>query len=254
MKNAGQRGEDRVDQSPVPTTATPTNARTPPTAPSFAGTENPSTEGDRSTQSHVSDDSDSERSEETPDGECSNLEGVIKDVLRTDEPEVIKMVFRDLDGKLECAPPHPNDRFEDSDLALLSLLDLQDPRPIENSGAFTTYAPSSSSGSSSSSHSQGNFEKQGGGASSSSTRQNSGSRDNPTGQGSNVPNENRGPGQSTKQQKNTAKSNVPHQTTSYPFRCIHNALAPEIFCVTHETQKKYSTCAGPGWNTIQHLK
>jgi hypothetical protein len=26
-------------------------------------------------------------------------------------------------------------------------------------------------------------------------------------------------------------------------------LAPDMFCVTHETQERFRACAGPGWNS-----
>jgi hypothetical protein len=126
------------------------NGRSSPAASSVAGTQNPSTEGNGSSQSGISSKVSDSGNEDNGDEDCSTLKGLINSVLRTD-PDVARIAFRVLAGKLECAPPNPNDRFEDSgDLSLLGLLELQDSTPIKNSGAFTTYAPSSSSRSSSS--------------------------------------------------------------------------------------------------------
>jgi hypothetical protein len=36
------------------------------------------------------------------------------------------------------------------------------------------------------------------------------------------------------------------------FRCPYHAFSPELFCGTGD--KKYRTCQGPGWKTIQALK
>lgn len=236
------------EEQSVYVSGTPVDRATP-IAPSFAGTENPSSQGTRSSQSHRSSEaSELASSEKSRDRGCNSLQDIIIEVLRPDT-EVADILYHSLDGKLECAPPNPNDRFEDSGLSLFSLLELQDPRPIENSGAFTTYAPSSSSGSSSSSSSQGNFSS-GGGFSSSSKSQNIG--------GGNISGppllpDDSSQGQLTKQQISPPRSSSQVAEQSF-FRCIHNALAPEIFRVTHETGKKYLTCAGPGWNSIQHYR
>src|SRR6266487_666754 len=123
-KTRPQHEEEDLDRASFTTSTTPNNRhnRSPPAAPSFAGTENPSTEGDGSSQSRKSSEvSDSGLSEDNDDEDCTTLHGVIKSVLRTD-PDVARILHRDLEGKLECAPPNPNDRFEDSDLSLLSLL------------------------------------------------------------------------------------------------------------------------------------
>jgi hypothetical protein len=168
-------------------------------------------------------------------------------VLRTD-PEVAELLFHELDGRLECVPPNDNDHFEESSgLSLLSILELQDSRIVQNSGAFT-YSPSSSSGSSSSSSTQ----NQGGAISPGSNGQSLSSGGTPIRRGPAPPNE--GSGQLVKSQKNNTRSNSSQSAKPHYFRCFYNAFAPEIFCVNHDTQERFRVCAGPGWNSIQHLK
>jgi hypothetical protein len=37
------------------------------------------------------------------------------------------------------------------------------------------------------------------------------------------------------------------------FRCIHNAVLPEVFCVNAKTQERFRRCTGPGWPSVLHL-
>jgi hypothetical protein len=121
---------------------------------SFSENEPPSTEGDKSSKSHpFSDISDCVPIKENMDNDEANpLKSLFESELT--DPEVAEILFQILAGKLECAAPNPDDHFvEGSDLSLLGLLELQDDCPVQNSGEFTTYAPSSSSSSSGSSSS-----------------------------------------------------------------------------------------------------
>jgi hypothetical protein len=240
------RDNEYLDQSSFTRSASPSN-RSHPAASSFSEGEDPSTEGDRSSQSQPpSTVSDSVTSDDSSDGDHGGtLQGVIRTVLRTD-PDVAELLFRALDGRLECAPPNHNNRFEEySGLDLLSILELQDSSIVQNSGAFTTHGPSSSSGSSST-------HNQGGAIQPSSNGSSLGPGGAPVGRGPAPPKEN--PGQLVRSQKNNARSNSSQSAKPHCFRCIHNALAPEIFCVNHVTQERFRPCAGPGWNSIQHLK
>ena len=239
-----QAGRDEVHHNPSTTTSNPIGNSFS-SSPSLAGTENPSTDSESSSQSRKSTDvSESDLNEDSGDEDSNSLEDVIKTILTDDE--VAAIVFRALDGKLECAPLNVNDNFEGSNLSLLDLLELQYSTPIQNSEAFTTYAPSSST------QSQVNFHGSSGFADASSSGQNSNQGNNSVGQ--NPPQDNRTQGRLTKQQNRNAQPAATEASKIYLFRCIHNALHPAIFCANHETKKKYATCAGPGWNTIQHLK
>lgn len=235
-----------LDQSSLTRSASPSN-RSHPAASSFSESGDPSTGGDRSSQSQPSSAvSDSVTSNDSSDEDHDGtLQGVIRTVLRTD-PDVAELLFRALDGRLECAPPNHSDHFEESSgLDLLSILELQDSSIVENSGVFTTRGPSSSSGSSST-HNQGGAIQQ------ASTGSSLGPGGASVGRGPAPPNENSG--QVAKSQKNNARSNSSQSARPHCFRCVHNALAPEIFCVNHATQERFRPCAGPGWNSIQHLK
>ncbi len=244
------RENEYPDQSSFTRSASPSN-RSHPGASSFSGSEDPSTEGDRSSQSQPSSVvSDSVTSDDSSDGDYGGtLQGVLRTVLRTD-PDVAEILFRALDGKLECAPPNHSDQFEESSgLDLLRILDLQDSSIFQNSGVLTTRGPTSSSGSSSGSSST---DHQGGAIQPQSNGSSLGPGGTPVGRGSAPPKENSG--QLVRSQRNNARSNSPQSAKPHCFRCIHNALAPEIFCVNHVTQERFRPCAGPGWNSIQHLK
>jgi len=247
MLTTGRPGESGyMDQFSITRSVSPSN-RSHPAGSSFSGSEDPSTEGDKSSQSQSSSTvSDSVTSDDSRDGnDGGTLQGVIRTVLRTD-PDVAELLFHALDGKLECAPPNHNHHFEESSgLDLLSILELQDSSIIQNSEGFTTHGPSSSSGSSSTN-------SQGGAIQASSNEPSLGPGGAPVGRGLVSSNENSG--QVVRSQKNNARSNSSQSTKPHCFRCIHNALEPEIFCVNHVTQEKFRPCAGPGWNSIQHLK
>lgn len=232
-----QRENEYLDQSSSTRSASPSNRSHPATS-SFSESQHTSTEGGKSSHSQPS----SAVSDSVND---DTLEGVIRNVLRTD-PEMAEIMIIALDGKLECAPPNHNDRFKESSrLDLLSILQLQDSSIVQNSGVLTTHGPSSSSGSSST-------QNQGRAIRPSSNGSNLSPGGAPVGRGPAPPNENSG--QVAKSQKNNARSSASQSARPYCFRCIHNALVPEIFCVNHVTQKQFRPCEGPGWNSIQHLK
>lgn len=241
------RENEYLDQSSFTRSASPSNRSHPP-ASSFSESGGPSTEsGDRSSQSQPSSAvPESVTSDDSSDGDHSGtLQGVIRSALSTD-PEVARELFCALEGKLEVAPPNHDDYFEESSgLDLLRILELQDSSIVPNSGAFTTHGPSSSSGSSS-------IHNQGGAIQPSSNGSSLVLGAAPLGMGPAPPNENSG--QVVRSQKNNARSNSSQTVRPHCFRCVHNALAPEIFRVNDETQDKFRPCAGPGWNSIQHLK
>jgi len=247
-KGYGQ-GEE-YSGSGVNTGASIPDARSQAAGSSFSGTQNLSTHDGESSQNST-EVSDPENYEDNFMSECDPLERVIRDALGPEAPEVSRLLFLQLQGWLECVPQDPNEQFDDiNNMPLLSVLAIQDNNLVPDSGAYTTQTASSTSGSSSTSNDVHDLD--GGGAKFSSTGGNYNSGEASFGQGDIAPNDNQ-PGQSTKQQ-NTVPSTSSESTAITLFRCIHNALYPEVFCVTQETQRKYVTCAGPGWNTIQHLK
>jgi hypothetical protein len=239
------RENEYLDQSSFTRSASPSN-RSHPAASSFSESGDPSTEGDKSSQSQPSSAvSDSVTGGDSSDGDHGDtLEGVIRTVLRAD-PEVAELLIPVLDGRLECAPPNHNDRFkESSGLDLLSTLQLQDSSIVQNSGVITTHGSSSSSDSSST-------QNQGGAIQTSSNGSSLGPGGAPVGRGLAPSNENLD--QVARSQKNNARSNSSQSARPDCFRCVHNALAPEIFRVNDVTHK-FRPCTGPGWNSIQHLK
>jgi hypothetical protein len=240
-----QRENEYLDQSSFTRSASPSNRSHPATS-SSSESQDPSTEGDKSSQSQPSSAvSDSVTGDNSSDGDHGvTLESVIRSVLRTD-PEVAELLIIALDGRLECAPPNHNEHFkESSGLDLLSILQLQDSNIVQDNGAFTAHGPSSSSGSSST-------QNQGGAIQPSSNESSLGPAGAPVGRGLAPSNENSG--QVAKSQKNNARSNSSQCAKPEGFRCVHHAIAPEIFRVNDVTHK-FRPCAGPGWNTIHHLK
>jgi hypothetical protein len=244
-------GNEDLGDSSIPTSASPSSAsqQSPPSA---VETDDSPTEGDRSSQSqHSSAISDSRRSDRDEDNDhCNRLEDLIKkDVLRTD-PEVAELLFQALDGKIECASPNRSAQFEDSgEFSLLLLLGVQDSSIIHHSGTMTTHMVSSSSSSSSSSASASD---QASVPTSSSNRQSRASKDSPA-DGGGLPPRKDGR-QLIKQRNDNARSGSVEYNKPQLFRCFHNALAPDMFCVNHDTREKFRACAGPGWKTIHHLK
>jgi hypothetical protein len=237
------RDNENLDQSSFTRSSSPSNGSHP--APSsFSESEDPSTEGDKSSRSQPSSAvSDSVTSDDSSDSDQgSSLQSVIRTVLRTD-PDVADLLFRALDGRLECAPANHSDYFEESGgLDLLSMLELQDSRTFQDCEVYTTHGSSTGS----STQNKGSAIQPSSGGSS------FGSGSAPIQKSATSPNENSG--QLVKSQKNNAKSNSPPSPRPHYFRCVHNALAPEIFCVNHDTQEKFRPCAGPGYSSIQHLK
>ncbi|KAH8590140.1 hypothetical protein B0O99DRAFT_311107 [Bisporella sp. PMI_857] len=222
---------------------------------SFSDNERASSSGDGSSESKTSSEAiDSDLSDELETPSCTDLEAVIKRVLRAEDPRVVKLVFEALNGKLECAPADPEAHFEESanKLSLLSLLDVNDTTPLRPEIAFTVCGSSTSSGSTPSSSGGGSSNNKDTTGSSSSRKNTGSSGDIPGGRGNSNSSDDKGD-QNIKQ-KSTPAKNSAQDSEAYLFRCIHNVLAPDLFCVTHETKRKYSTCAGPGWNSIQHLK
>lgn len=63
-------------------------------------------------------------------------------------------------------------------------------------------------------------------------------------------------GQQTEPQKITFKTGFSQAGAGkvFAFRCFHNAIAPEIFCVNQDTRERFRTCMGPGWRSMQYLK
>ena len=246
----GHDGSDH-DQSPF-TSSGMSSGTSQPTAPSVAETDNPS-ENDSSSQSQtsstVSDSSAGEKNEDDAESE-TKLEDLVKNhVLRAD-PEVADLFLQAVDGQLEVASDDNIELLNDlTGLSLLRLLEL--PRSNETQGCpgLRSHAPSSSSGSSSSSSSS---PDQGAAASSSSSGQLGSMASVPMNKGSSA--FDGGPTQMLKVQKTSTKSGSSHSAKTQPLRCIHNAQMPEMFCVNHETYERFRPCAGPGWNSIQHLK
>lgn len=246
-------GRDGVEneQSQFPSSGM-SSGRSQPTAPSVAGTDNPSENGTSSqsqTSSTVSDSSEGEKDEDETHSE-TKLENLVKNhVLRTD-PEVADLFLRAVDGQLEVASGDNIEQLDDlSGLSLLHLLELPRSGSTQDFAGLTSHAQSSSSGSSSSSSSN---PDQGPGASSPSNGQLGSSGGVPMNRGSSGPGE--GPSQRLKGQKTSAKSGSSQGAKTQPLRCIHNALIPEVFCVNHETHERFRACAGPGWSSIQHYK
>jgi hypothetical protein len=227
--------EPELEQDTITMSEASSN-RSNPVAPSFSGTEQPSTEGGGSSSHPSSEASESEPRKIRESSVDDALRSIIDQALRPDT-EVAEILFNDLKGRLECAAPNSHDHFEDSGLSLFRLLELQDTKPIENSRAFTTYAPSSSSGSSSSASSGGGFGDSGGNPSSSSNARNT-SGDNTGGRGTYNSSDDNNFGHLTEQQQNVSRQTTSQAAKVTPFRCIHNALHPEIFRVTPETRKK----------------
>lgn len=167
--------------------------------------------------------------------------------------------------------------IEDSDLSMLNLLELQDSRPLQTSFDFTACASSSSGDrqsdfgtrGSAPSHSscgitvcaygtsgdqQSNFGAQAGMPPS--DGQNNAPADNSMGFG-HPSNSGHGPtglDSSIKGRNLNPKANRSSGANLHLFRCIHNALDSNAFCINQETLKKYATCSGSGWKTIAHLK
>jgi hypothetical protein len=177
------------------------------------------------------------------------LEAFIKmDVLRSD-PEVAAFFYEAVRGNLDYAKPEDIEQPQvNTELSLLHLLELEAFGLVEQTGAFTTYAPSSSSGTSSSPSASNAAQ---GIASSSSSTSQSEALSNTALQDSGSPDE--ASGQQTKQ-KSTSKSGIPQSGKAFAFRCFHNALSPDIFCVNQDTREKYRPCIGPGWSSMQHLR
>jgi hypothetical protein len=238
---------DYTNRSSFNVIASPISRATPATSPSDS--EGPSSEGKES--------SDSRRSSETTDPDVTAEKSdqskeektALQDLIykELNDPEVAEKLFHELDGILECAPPNYLESLDPShDLPLFELLECQDPRPMEHPGKFK-YAASSSTGSSSSST---KFNQGGVAASTSSSSQNFKHSGLSPAKRSASPNE----GPVIKRQKNGSRSNSAKPGKPFNLRCFHNAWAPEIFRTSHETQDRFRVCAGPGWNTIQHLR
>lgn len=241
-------GTDRSSQVPSNNSAHSFRA----TASSRMEIDNSSTDGDRSSQSKRSSEvSDSGSGE--PRGNYSNkLEALIKDdVLRAD-PEVAEIFFQSVNGLLECASPDDIGVAEEiGEVSLLHLLELEAFGLVQQTGAMTTCAPSSTSNASSSSK----------GSSSSASRQSQGERSassGGSGDGSaRLPASNggeRGSYQPVNPKRNNPKAGSSESNHIRRFRCIHNALLPEVFCVNALTQERFRPCMGPGWTSMQHLK
>lgn len=62
----------------------------------------------------------------------------------------------------------------------------------------------------------------------------------------------------TSVRKPTSRANSTSSTGSaclaLGFRCFHNALSPELFCVNQETREKYRPCMGPGWSSMRFVR
>jgi hypothetical protein len=233
---------DNIDQSSSFTAPASPSNRSHQATPSTSETESPLTEGGGSSHSQPSSGmSDSDNVD--GNGEENEANGTLYAVIKRalNDPEVAKILYLRLYGRLECAPPQQLD-YLFSDLSLLSFLDVQDSALGSGEGSFTTCAPSSNSGTL----------YQGGAISSSSQ-----SEEIRAGAGQSGRNPAKTPGGSPSQlikpQKKTSRSSS-SSGKSYLLRCFHNALAPDMFCVTHETQERFRACAGPGWNSIAHLK
>jgi hypothetical protein len=246
-------GHDDSDHDQSPFTSPGLSSGTSqPTAPSVAETDNPS-ENDSSSQSQtsstVSDSSTGEKNEDEAQSE-TELEDLVKNhVLRTD-PEVAELFLRAVEGQLEVASDDNIEQLDDLiGLSLLRLLELPCSNETQDFPGLRSHAPSSSSGSSSSSSSS---PDQGAATSSSSSGQLGSTGSVPMNRGSSALSG--GPTQMLKGQKTSTKSGSSRSAKPQPLRCIHNALMPEMFCVNHETCERFRPCAGPGWNSIQHLK
>ena len=215
--------------------------------------DNSSTDHESSSQSQTSSKvSNAATERSSADADSDTVEGVINSELR-DDPEVAKLVYKLLDGKLDCAPKgHMEMDLQASDLlTALNVNIVDNSNPIWHHGVFT-YAPSSGP-SSSSSFSTNNPE----GAKNSSNNPGS-NNGNVFGSSNNKVSkdffEDAGSGQSTKQHKGKSKSVAPVEDGFHGLRCFHNAALPETFCPNHFTGNTFRSCAGAGWNLYQHLK
>ncbi|KUJ15193.1 uncharacterized protein LY89DRAFT_106137 [Mollisia scopiformis] len=232
--------------------------------------DDPSTEGDKSSDSKsLSETSDLSEKGMRP-SRRTRLERLIKDdVLRSSPPEIAEYVYQAVKGKLECASLDDiPQRDANGELSLLELIELQALTSVTSSpkGFQETYScPSkigpqgminasptiiSHSPSSSTSTSgitplaPGNSQTEGASSSLGGL-----SHESPT----SFQKSDKGSDPQNKAQKSNGKS-APHSNLQQQLRCPFNAMKPAIFCANPDTKQKYRVCAGPGWNTVSHLK
>jgi hypothetical protein len=170
------------------------------------------------------------------------LEAYIKDDVLRSDPMVADFLYEAIKGTMELATSDdiniPESRTE---FSLIELLPLEAFGFIGCTEAVTTHGSSSITDSSS-----GIF------PSSSSNGHGGSSRGPDAAKEMNSPDESQTP--QMKRQKFSPKSGKLQSNRAFNFRCIHNALAPEIFCVNEDTKERFSACQGPGCSSIAHLK
>jgi len=179
------------------------------------------------------------------------VERVINDELR-DDPEAARLLFEELEGKLEYAPRAPvKQDLDHSDLlTMFNVCNIEEAKPIYHLGVFTL-APTSDSGSTTSSTNNPERAKNAQKSSGSNSGKAFGLSDSSYGKDFA---EDGSPGQSTKQQKGKSILGAPADGEPHGLRCFHNAALPETFCCNHHTGNRFRVCAGGGWLTFQHLK
>jgi hypothetical protein len=223
---AGSENADVISDS----SSRASSCRSQATPPSGVGSENPSTKGDSS---------ESQASDSTQDtGNSGPLRKLVGEFTNAD---VAEQLFKAVRGKLEYAPQRKIVSFDD-----IQNTPLLDQIELDWAGIIVPLARTCVSSPSSTVPFSAGPNQSGG---SSSSRQSGGSG-NQSERASGTPNEglnNRG---------NSTADNS-RETATKPaiislFRCLHNAYWPEVFCGS--TSKRFRTCAGPGNNTIQHLK
>jgi len=148
---------------------------------------------------------------------------------------------------VEYVRPDDIDLPRGAELSLLDLLRVETFGLVEHTEAITTHCSSSSSSASSISNAG---QAMTGLSSTASQLDGSGS----SGLSQDTTSLDEGPTQQLKGQKNSGKSKASNSPSAFKFRCIHNAIAPQIFCINENTLDKFSTCLGAGWGSIAHLK
>ncbi|CZR69924.1 uncharacterized protein PAC_19825 [Phialocephala subalpina] len=257
-------------------------------ASSIMDLDDPSTEGDKSSHSQSCSETSDSIPKKIAQSRTNKLESLIKDDVFRTNPEVAEHFYQAVKGKLECASPDDFPKYDaNRALSLVELLELQGCGRVPPAGGVAPSLSSCSSLCSTKSSSAivkcniysspaSNSDTTGSASGSGpveGTHSSIGKRflagdvilgeelilvflDSEVGSSNNVtvPDHNdKASDLQSKSQKRTAKPSS-HTSQKQLLKCPFNVISPAMFCANPETKQKYRACAGPGWNTVAHLK
>ncbi|OIW26257.1 hypothetical protein CONLIGDRAFT_467426 [Coniochaeta ligniaria NRRL 30616] len=239
-RHTDSHGHNNSSTMPSPTDRTP--AYSPPTR-------HVARQGATDTSTDPDSKSSGSQEEHTPDGTDAELQpsgdklGCL--VRRFLEPTVASRFLRDVEGKLEYASRQRVESFRDiKHHSLLELLNV-DMRGIKGIGGPMSPAATDADGAS---HSGQSSSSLGSGS--------SGPRETKENFGGRFPRESRNGQNGESNGAYNPAGDVSTESTSTPqrtrLRCPFHACFPDAYCANKD--KKFKSCQGPGWPSMQYLK